>query len=374
MIVVNVSTLLPRLETLLGWQADIYALSEVRLSLSQQRSISRRALALGFVSLLSPSPPPSPGFLVPPGGVGLFARRPLSLRPFSLPDLHTWTSIGRLIVGCIPFKCTQLIIACIYGFPVSHPRHADNEAMFMQAFACLTKLTHPAVLVGDFNEVESRSQVLTLAYRLGFWKINSNKSTTRDKNGDIAQNQAIDHVFANHRCHDLGIQGEVDYSRWLSDHFPISCSFNVPFSLPLAWSLPKPLSLEHEALEDVPWAFKGKTFAEWSAASERWLAMVYQTKSVGKCMITTEPVNIRSVPTDPIYNLIRSAQKTLRASLLPLSPPSLRIKLARKCRLLGLSCEGDTQECIKQLDECLKNHVSEKAAGAIASWKRKVKS
>ena len=178
-------------------------------------------------------------------------RRPLSLRPLRFPDLHEWTHLGRLIVGTLPFRQTQLVIACIYGFPVSHLRHSDNEALYRQVFTCLAKLRQPALLVGDFNEVEARSDVLCSVFRMGFWRVNSCKSTTRDKNGDIAQNHAIDHVYANHQCFDLGIKGDVDYSRWLSDHFPILCSFSVPSSFPLCWSLPRPLRLSPSPCHQV---------------------------------------------------------------------------------------------------------------------------
>ena len=71
MIVLNIATLSKRLETLLSWQAHVYALSEVRLSLSlsAQRSVARRASLLGFGSLLAPSPSLC-GFCRPPGWSG----------------------------------------------------------------------------------------------------------------------------------------------------------------------------------------------------------------------------------------------------------------------------------------------------------------
>ena len=69
MIVLNVSTLAKRLDTLLSWQAHIFALSEVRLSLSSQRSVARRASALGFSALFSP-PPPVRWFCGAPWGGG----------------------------------------------------------------------------------------------------------------------------------------------------------------------------------------------------------------------------------------------------------------------------------------------------------------
>ena len=66
----NVSTLSKKLDTILSWQADVYGISEVRLSLSLCPEISRTpGLGTRFLLPLLPASPSLGRLRGPPGGV-----------------------------------------------------------------------------------------------------------------------------------------------------------------------------------------------------------------------------------------------------------------------------------------------------------------
>ena len=77
---VNVSSLAKRVTPLIDWGHAIYLSSEVRLSRSQQNSIARGLAGKGLSASFSPPAPTSPTFRVSPGGVGILAKEPWSIR------------------------------------------------------------------------------------------------------------------------------------------------------------------------------------------------------------------------------------------------------------------------------------------------------
>ena len=75
-------------------------------------------------------------------------------------------------MGILPMPKSQPLVLCVvYGFPGSHVRFADNEALLSQTLICLAKLNLPAILMGDLNVSLANSRVLALAFRVGFWEV-----------------------------------------------------------------------------------------------------------------------------------------------------------------------------------------------------------
>ena len=192
----------------------------VSLSLSAQQSSSRRAKRVGFSSFFSAPPPPSTTFEVPPGGVALLVRDPIPAREVKAPDLHEWTSIGRMLAVKMVTGCSPVIVLVMYGFPKSHPRYADNEVMIAQAAAWASRLTTAVIWTGDLNMNVNNSHFVALPERHGFWRLNDNTPTTRDKIGRVSLTAALDHVFVNARMRDLAPAAKVRHDIWLSDHYP----------------------------------------------------------------------------------------------------------------------------------------------------------
>ena len=183
-----------------------------------------------------------------------------------------------------------LALCLVYGFPGSHVRHADNEAMLSQALACLAKLKLPALLMGDLNETLAGSRTLNHAYRVGFWKINSNEPTTMDKRGHVAQGEAIDHVLANHRCKDYGPSAQVSYERWISDHFPIFCKLKVPNHTMPCWILPQPMKIESKVLPTPDWSEKSpENFLAWNQRAVHWVSQAHGVKPQPRGTLTSHP-------------------------------------------------------------------------------------
>ena len=119
--------------------------------------------------------------------------------------------------------------------------------------------------------------------------------------------------------------------------------------------------------------FYGNTFAEWSSSCEKWLAASYDVERIGKCSIGTDIAKAKPIPVDHHYSLILSAQRSLCSLSSPSPPPSARLKLSRKCRLLGFDPCSNLAECARLLDTRLKHHVQDKAAKALSLWKQKVR-
>ena len=189
-----------KLNLLLSLPFECFVLSEVRVPSSSVRSLSlsRVASSLGFSSVFSPSPPPSPSFACSPGGTAIFARHEFALHEECVPSLRRWRALGRIVVASIRGHLGEkyVLVAC-YGFPVSHPQRGANEVLLSDALAYLSSLTFPSFLAGDLNDSVHTSPILSMASAIGVHDLTPNLPTTMKKDGQIANVPPLDHVMAN---------------------------------------------------------------------------------------------------------------------------------------------------------------------------------
>ena len=273
----NVRSLPSRLELLLSLPFHLLALTEVRASGSGIKSLSRVAARLGFDSIWSSPPPPSPTFTVSPGGCAFFARSPLSVSTFVMPALQKWVNEARLCVAMITDSAgSKMCIATCYGYPASHPKHSANEDLLRDVLTSLGDLTCPAVLVGDLNTHPNASNVLARALDVGMHRISPDHPTTLTKDGKVASRPALDHAYVNRRGWDLGIKAKVDATLRLSDHLPVLLRFvfRSPRFSQVVW--PTTIKSLQPKQCEVPCIPIPMNFDQWQACAMGWLTIAHQ--------------------------------------------------------------------------------------------------
>ena len=196
-------------------------MTEVRVKSAQQRSVARRAHALGFTCIWSCPPPPSETFECPPGGVCILAKESLCLRKVCNHEIDAWDKRGRAVCGNIVCGSQKMLLVCLY-FPNSHPDCKLNECLLTQVGSWIAGMTCPAILGSDLNTTLSESAYLALSPSNWIWQVADNKPTTKTKKGEIASSLAIDHIFTNARGLDLGPKAWADHDVSISDHFPVA--------------------------------------------------------------------------------------------------------------------------------------------------------
>ena len=302
-IALNVSTLSKRLDFLLSLPFSLFALSEVRLAKPTQASIARRAKSLGFTCIFSGPPPPSPTFAVSPGGTCICAKEELGLRKIQPELLKEWDEKGRLVCGSLAI-CPQLIIACVYGFPPSHPLRHTNEEMIAQIFHWASSLTCAVLLVGDWNESISSCSALALSQQWGLHRLNGNQPTTRSKNDGPSSTPPIDHAFCNLHALDAGCTMNVSREVLISDHYPLTGHFLMTKSDALAWDWPRQTDLSQGLVNWIPWTnFAVKTLTEWNHSAQSWLAASFGASPVDKNSVRCKPVMKKKTQPDPGFTL-----------------------------------------------------------------------
>ena len=371
MAVHNVSSLAKRIHAMTSWEAHVHVCTEVRASSTSVRSLSRSLSGLGFASVWSAPPPRGATFEVPPGGVAICARKPLFIKQIKAPDLHRWESQGRLVAARIMMDSEELIVVGIYGFPPSHDNRRMNEDFFAQVFIWARGLRTPVVIAGDFNHTVSTSRTLSLAPTMGLWKVSPNDPTTRSKKGGASTHAAIDHVFGNYRLLDMRPHAHVDTTKWLSDHYPIILSVDMPKKDLHVWHWPKPMKLGRRRERVQPWRSANRTYGEWLAQAQTWLAENHDCLLIPKDKVTTSVEASVRPKIDEVYSLILSAQRALGRILDKTGDVSTRRKLQRKFDLLQIpySDDDDDEENARSLDLCLANRLNHVQESTLKKWR-----
>ena len=161
-------------------------------------------------------------------------------------------------------------LACLYAFPVTHPRHGENESFFHMIYSWAMSLRSPVLIGGDWNETRQSSQFLSLCGGLGLVCISPNSPTTRAKRSPIVKTAAIDHVVVNQHFLDLGVSSEIRYDRCVSDHYPIAVKWCVQHHEHMAWDWPKPMKILSQN-SHPPWKATCMTYQEWAHDAVTWL-------------------------------------------------------------------------------------------------------
>ena len=184
--------------------------------------MTRAAWALGFSAVWSNSPPPSPTFLVSPGGCAIFVKTPLVAQEIRAPSLERWVQDARLcIVRVIDAMNNSVYFASCYGYAVSHANRGANEAYLRDVLTYLGGLSSPAVMMGDLNDHPTTSDALAQAHVTGMYRISGEEPTTLNKEGEVAKKPPIDHCLANRQALDMAVKVKVDSTLQVSDHLPI---------------------------------------------------------------------------------------------------------------------------------------------------------
>ena len=150
----NVLSLSKRLETVLSLDRDIFLLSEVRVTRSQQASLARRAASLGYQVIWSPPPKASATFALAPGGTAICVRFGVGVSAIRPPHLDRWHALGRVCAAKIILGNETVIVIVTYGFAPDHEDRALNEAMLMQTGLWIAELNAPR-LVGRRSQCDS---------------------------------------------------------------------------------------------------------------------------------------------------------------------------------------------------------------------------
>ena len=272
LLVMNVCSLGKRLRHILTMPCQMYALSEVRASVVQVRSLSRAAYSMGFSSVWSASPPPNATSSVSQGGTAIFVKSPLVASPLTAPGCDRWRSRGRARVAkvCDPSGSCIVIIAA-YGFPPGHQDRGANEEMFKDLLGTLTSLTCPSILVGDLNSTISDSPTLSLASMIGAVVLSPQGSSTTKRSKGRAKREPIDHVVANKSAVDLITMTRFEHNLVVSDHVPIAVTVNLPLPSFMRVVWPKKPSDLPKDPNPLPWNAAPEDYQQWQQAAKSWI-------------------------------------------------------------------------------------------------------
>ena len=269
----------------------------------------------GFLSFWSPPPPTSETFEVPSSGVGFLLRDHISARKLDIPELHEWISIGRLLAIRVIMPTGRLNIVIMYGFPRSHPRAADNEAMHAQVSTCIARFTSATLWAGDFNESSHTCPLMATFDRFGLWRLNDYTPTTRFRLGGPAQSPAIDPALVNHKMLDWAIRACPRHDMWVSDHYSVSVTWTCSIERYIVWRWPRPMVLEDRSTPPPPWPSDPNSLSEWNHVASRWISSAYACKWENKLSLTSSLSSVTVEKPDPLYRKIRTLQRLLSGCL-----------------------------------------------------------
>ena len=324
----------------------------------------------------SPPPPRGATFDVPPGGVAILAKKPLVLKHVPVPTLHRWESMGRLTVARLIMGDYNIMIVAMYAYPPSHEDRASNEELYAQAFAWARGLRDPVLIAGDYNQGVHSSPILSLADVNGIYRISPELATTRSKKGGPSGNCAIDHAYCNHAFLDLSPLVQVDHTRWLSDHYPLTLTMKRMDRQVMSWRWPKPMKWSR-TLEPPPreWMCEPKTYTEWAQYTVQWLSEKHVCAPQSKLHVHTDMLESDSKRVDIRYMRILAAQKCLaKAQSLHPTPPELVAKLVRQFKALGLAYSAVWEEDTQVLHSALTHVLDELQGEALKKWRAKAHS
>ena len=359
----------------MAWGYDIVMVSEVRASASALRTLARRARACGYFSSWSHPPPQAATFSVAPGGVAILAKDPLALRTEKIPELQMWVEQGRLVVCKLVSGSFVCHLACLYAFPVTHPRRGENESFFRMIYSWAMSLRSPVLIGGDWNETRQSSQFLSLCGALGLVCISPNTPTTRAKRSPIAKSAAIDHVVVNQHFLDLRVSSVIRYDMCVSDHYPIEVKWCVQQHEHMAWDWPKPMKITMQK-SHPPWKATCTTYQEWAHEAVTWIANACQCEPVHKTVVGQHVQGKKRIGCDQKLAIFLRIQQLLN-SMREGGERSVTLawkKLERKFSELEMACPHTLEECHDVTQQALQRYMQYAQEQAIKKWKEKVSS
>ena len=312
---VNVRTLAPRVDVILGWGFDILVLSEVRVALPAIRSLSRYFRAKGCDAVFGTPPPPSPTFTVRPGGLAVITKLPRAVRKVHPPELSHWEGQGRVLVADVMEYSAHIYVLAIYGFAPSHEEHATNDSLLTECFAWAGRQRVCVLVTGDMNETVYSSVALASVTEHNLRRISPDMPSTAGKWSALSKGHPIDHAVVNLPLWDSLLESRFRYDLPLADHYPLVSSFLSPSSLPPSvWLWPKPCREFPNApvCENVPFLDSAHTFAEWSEQARRWLQDSYSVTIEPKTSLKTSNHTSYLSSPPPLYTkLIKTVRSIL---------------------------------------------------------------
>ena len=286
----NVKTLSVRLAQILSLPFDVFCLSEVRVAGSSMRALARVASSLGFAVVWSAPPPPSPTFLVAPGGTAILVRQPYVVEEMRVPALERWRSEARICVASVTDAGgMSMCFASCYGYPISHQSRGANEAFIRDTLLFLGRLTCPAVLLGDLNDHPSTSDVLAQSHLAYMHRITDESPTTLAKDGEIAAKNPIDHCYLNQRALELAPRVKVDSTLRISDHLPILLRLATrdPRVMCAEWA--KPLKKLPPKVVNIPWVACPLDYPQWQEVARLRLEAAHSQSIPPKGVVAVKP-------------------------------------------------------------------------------------
>ena len=294
------------------------------------------------------------------------------------PELmREWDEKDRFVCGSLAVS-PQFIVACVYGFPPSHPLRHTSEVMISQIFHWASTLTCAVLLLGDWNETLSSCAAMSLSHQWGLHRLNDNQPTTRSKKDGPSSTQPIDHAFCNLHALDAGCVFGVSRDLVLSDHYPITGHFlTCKNEGALAWSWPKKMDLTKGLVVTEPWTnFDTPTLTHWNSAAQRWLAKSFDTTSVDKNCVTCKPVHKKKLVIDPVYSTLMKATRALDHVRREEFPDHVMLTKMHK-RLYALGFRDTEDMSLLDIERLLSQKTQESLdraqKHALDSWKKKVR-
>ena len=351
----------------------VYLLTEVRVSLPQQRTLGRLLSGRGFASVFSPPPVASNAFLVPPGNVAILAKRHFGLRRIRAEAISRREQEGRMTAAYLSHGNEVMVLVVGYGYPASHLRHDMNDSMLIQLHNWVVSLKMPVLIAGDLNVTTTTSSYLALCQTAGIWRVLPDGPSTTNRLGGIADSLPIDHVLANPRCPDLGVETKMRYDICISDHFPIEGTFRlgVHESTP-SRKWPARMDVSGPVAERVDWVGGTRTYTEWSQKATKWISDTYLVPQVSKTTLTT----VDKTPSPRIvshkYRLFHRLFGLIsRKERCPDENHSVSIQ--QVCDQLDMRNEGLLEDLKSVARQKHDEHMTEQLNGVLKSWKEKVK-
>ena len=367
----NVATLSRRLETLLGLGFDLLILSEVRATEPQQHSMARRAKRFNYGVVWSSPPPSSRTFAIMPGGVAILAKKPVALTRVRPAALAEWEGEGRVCSAKIVLGSFSMLLVSVYGYPHSHPRCRDNDALLRQVFTWIAEQTLPVLMGGDLNVSIGTSEPLSLVHRLGLWRITDDMPTTMAKSTGRPTGPPIDHIVCNAKMLDLQIKAKVSYSIPMSDHFPILADFHVRHdNKPLVWVWPKPMRCDEVKNPELQWEEWATTYTEWAEMAATWLAKACDTTRISKNRVTSLQKSQHHVDVDPRYALYLKAQGMVSRCRREETDGNWQ-RLCDRLHELSIERPNDVDHAEKLISASLTTFFRTISAEALAAWRER---
>lgn len=216
---VNVTSLGPAVDVLLGMTSSVFLVHEHSIALKSQDAVSRSLKAKQLQVVMSP---PDPESAKPSGGVAILAKRGQTLqacKPRSAP-FESGYELGRLVMAMVTLgpRTTVLCISA-YGWAGKHhdhDRHARTDALVEAIEAELLLWPDMPVFIGaDFNATTADLPTLSWKLEAGHWH----------DMGSIAPVWGREAAVPTCRAHNARVPTRTDMLICNCHALPIACDF-----------------------------------------------------------------------------------------------------------------------------------------------------